>query len=748
VSNNPALEYLDCSSAASYYTTSLTFLNVNNNPAMKHLDCFGNNLTTLDVSASPMLEYLDCSKNRLTFLDVSNNPALKYLDCNSGGVGVWLAALNVSNNPALEYLDCSGHYTLVSLDISKNPALEYLNCGNGRLAALDVSNNPALVTLRCFYSSLTSLNVSNSPALEYLDCSANYQITSLDVSNNPALEYLDCNNGRLTSLDVSTSPALEYLDCSNNYLSSLNANTRPALVTLDCYNNQLATLDVSGDSALVTLNCYNNRFLDVSGLPDTLQYFSGLSQAVTVSVHANSASPGSYLSNAIYDFGTHTITLNSTDADFGSPNGLFITTVLDTPVNFVTDAGAGHRISGTVTFAATSPSSDKDITSFTLAGVAGTIERTSINVTVPHGTDVTSLVPVIAHTGANISPAGAQDFTSPVTYTVTAEDATTKSYTVTVTVLAEPVAQHGGKDRYDTAVKASQKAYPDPSKVDAVVLAYSYNFPDALAASYLAGALDAPILLSDTSDIDDTTVAEIKRLSPSIIYIVGGTGAISANIENALEAYDFTPSVVRLGGAGREETAYEIANAAKEMRGVPSVAFIADAANFPDALSAGSLSAGQGVPILLTATGSLDEWTQRFLEENDISDIIIVGGPGSVSETVATQLRALSHNPAVTRWSGSDRYATSADVLTKAIAKWNLTPAIIGLASGEGFPDALVGGAAVGNRGGLLAITDPDTLSAAAEGVISTYKDGISDVEIFGGTGTIRVADKVQGLLA
>jgi putative cell wall-binding protein len=376
------------------------------------------------------------------------------------------------------------------------------------------------------------------------------------------------------------------------------------------------------------------------------------------------------------------------------------------------------------------------------------ISGTSIDITVPYGTDITSLEPVIVHSGASVSPTGPQNFTSPVTYTVTAEDATTKGYTVTVTVLSEPVTQHEGGDRYDTAVRASQKAYPDPSEADAVILAYSQNFPDALAASYLAGALDAPILLSDTSGMDEVTEAEIKRLSPSTVYIVGGTGSISEGVKDTLEAYDFAPAVVRLGGAGREETAYEIAKAAKEMGSAPTTAFVADAANFPDALSAGSLSAGQGVPILLTATGSLDEWTQRFLEENDISDIIIVGGSGSVSETVATQLRALSHNPTVTRWSGSDRYATSADVLTKAIAKWNLTPTIIGLASGEGFPDALVGGAAVGNRGGLLAITDPDTLSAAAEGVISTYKDGISDVEIFGGTGTIRIADKVQGLLA
>ncbi len=50
------------------------------------------------------------------------------------------------------------------------------------------------------------------------------------------------------------------------------------------------------------------------------------------------------------------------------------------------------------------------------------------------GTSVTSLTPSITHTGASINPAVgvAQNFTSPVTYTVTAADSSTKSYIVTV----------------------------------------------------------------------------------------------------------------------------------------------------------------------------------------------------------------------------------------------------------------------------------------------------------------------------
>jgi len=88
----------------------------------------------------------------------------------------------------------------------------------------------------------------------------------------------------------------------------------------------------------------------------------------------------------------------------------------------------------------TQPGSAKAITAFTFANPAatGAINETAktINVSVPHGTSVTSLTPTITYTGASISPASgaAQNFTNPVNYTVTAEDGSTQTYTVTVTV--------------------------------------------------------------------------------------------------------------------------------------------------------------------------------------------------------------------------------------------------------------------------------------------------------------------------
>ena len=91
--------------------------------------------------------------------------------------------------------------------------------------------------------------------------------------------------------------------------------------------------------------------------------------------------------------------------------------------------------------------SAKAITAFNFAGltpeVVGVVDEgaRTVALTVPFGTDVTTLVPTITHTGANISPNTgiAQNFTAPVTYTVTSADASSQAYVVTVTVAPAPI---------------------------------------------------------------------------------------------------------------------------------------------------------------------------------------------------------------------------------------------------------------------------------------------------------------------
>ncbi len=115
------------------------------------------------------------------------------------------------------------------------------------------------------------------------------------------------------------------------------------------------------------------------------------------------------------------------------------------PVIYTVTAADGSTASYTVTVTV-APSDNKAITAFSFASppATGTIDENAktIAMTVPFGTDVTALVATFTTTGASVkvgstvqvSGTTANNFTSPVIYTVTAADGSTASYTVTVTV--------------------------------------------------------------------------------------------------------------------------------------------------------------------------------------------------------------------------------------------------------------------------------------------------------------------------
>ena len=101
---------------------------------------------------------------------------------------------------------------------------------------------------------------------------------------------------------------------------------------------------------------------------------------------------------------------------------------------------------------------------FAIDGRQAEIDEAAKTVTLvlPNGTALTSLTPTLTlSSGATYTPAGAQDFTSPVTYTITSEDkSATAAYKVTVTA-AE---QSSGLGSF--AVKQGSTAYPVTTRED------------------------------------------------------------------------------------------------------------------------------------------------------------------------------------------------------------------------------------------------------------------------------------------
>lgn len=273
-----------------------------------------------------------------------------------------------------------------------------------------------------------------------------------------------------------------------------------------------------------------------------------------------------------------------------------------------------------------------------------------------------------------------------------------------------------GADRYATAVEVSKEGW---ETAVTVVLARGDHFADALAGVPLAHKLEAPILLTAKDSLPAVTKAEIERLHATKIVILGGTGAISKAVADALATDG--KEVVRIAGANRYDTAALIADEVVEEGAVGTVV-LANGENFADALAAAPYAAANGYPILLTAPKSLPEETELKINELAPNKMIIVGGTAAISQQVMTAVS--TRNPV--RVSGSNRYATAVALANH----FQPESTLFYIASGLDFPDAITGAVLAAKNGTGLLLVDK-SLPVEVKNFIDEF--GVFEAVIFGG---------------
>lgn len=300
------------------------------------------------------------------------------------------------------------------------------------------------------------------------------------------------------------------------------------------------------------------------------------------------------------------------------------------------------------------------------------------------------------------------------------------------------VGRISGADRYATAAALSVSAYP--SGASDVMIATGTDFPDALAGSAAAGRLAMPVLLTMPTQLPGATRAELDRLNPQRIWVLGGTGVISESVRAALVPYASSGEVIRVFGPDRYATAAEISER-WYVQGVPA-AFIAVGTNFADALAGAPAAALRDSPLLLVRTDSIPPATDAELKRLKPQRIYVLGGTGVISTGVAAALDAYTTGP-VTRLAGANRFATA-----EAITRTFWTKANAYVASGVNFPDALAGGAVAG-KDGL-----PMLLSGQSDVTLFTGQEVLRlspwRLTMLGGTGALSsaVATRLQRLVA
>lgn len=295
------------------------------------------------------------------------------------------------------------------------------------------------------------------------------------------------------------------------------------------------------------------------------------------------------------------------------------------------------------------------------------------------------------------------------------------------------VTRLSGSDLYATSSAISAASFAPG--VPVAYVATGLDFPDALAGAALGAEWNGPILLVRLNEIPATTAAELVRLQPQRIVVLGGTGVVSDAVVANLAAYT-GGGVTRLAGLNRYATAATM-SAANFGPGVP-VVYVATGLNFPDALTGASVAGSENGPVLLVSTKGIPDVTAAELSRLQPQRIVVLGGTGVVPDAVLAALGAYTSGP-VTRLAGRDRYATAAAI---SASKFAPGVPVVYVATGLDFPDALSGAAVAGSQDvPILLVTATMIPSATAAELIRLHPGSIV---LLGATTSVSESVRIQ----
>ena len=294
------------------------------------------------------------------------------------------------------------------------------------------------------------------------------------------------------------------------------------------------------------------------------------------------------------------------------------------------------------------------------------------------------------------------------------------------------VSRLAGPDRYGTAA-----AVASASPGMAAFVATGTAHPDAMAVAAVAAIADAPVLLTMPDAVPVVTEEALADLSPSSITVLGGTAAVTAEVEDDLADH---ATVARIAGPDRGATAAAISRTYLTP-GVDTVVVATRGAPH-DALVAGPLAARLGGPLLLVTPDTVPTATAEELDRLDPARILIVGDEAAVGDAVEAALA--DHAAAVDRVAGSGSVATA---IAAAQAAFPDGAGTVHLASADSWVDALAGAAAAARAGSPLLLVGPTLGTAVAE---ELSRLSPARVVIVGGPAAVPTAveDEVAALLA
>ena len=263
---------------------------------------------------------------------------------------------------------------------------------------------------------------------------------------------------------------------------------------------------------------------------------------------------------------------------------------------------------------------------------------------------------------------------------------------------------------------------------------------DALSASGLAGALNAPLLLTTSGTLSNPTRHALNEMRSAYamglaIYVLGGTGSVTPATFNAIAATNPGGTTTRIDGSDRYVLSSNVAKKVDFHSYVdPPAVLVFNAESqgaFYDALSASAISAQQSMPMLAVRKSTVPTSVKNTLAGTFAGKPrYVVSGTGWVSSAVYSAVGASARLAA-----SSDRNQAAGQIANYARRQGWLLYENMGIANK--LPDSLTGGAYMGMNDGILLYTDATSFPSSTNSFVVSNRYGSERGFIFGGTASV-----------
>ncbi|MGO0883489.1 N-acetylmuramoyl-L-alanine amidase [Clostridioides difficile] len=272
-----------------------------------------------------------------------------------------------------------------------------------------------------------------------------------------------------------------------------------------------------------------------------------------------------------------------------------------------------------------------------------------------------------------------------------------------------PITELTGSDRYETAVKISKEGWKNGS--DKVVIINGDVSIDGIISTPLATTYNAPILLVEKNNVPSSVKAELKRLNPKDVIIIGDENSISKTTANQIKSA-VDSNQTRLNGSNRYETSLLIAKEIDKNHDVDKV-YITNGKDGGeiDALTIAAKAGQDKQPIIVADKDSITNLTYEWLKNEDLQSAYFIGGPQMISTNVINKVNDITKdNVANNRVYGVDRHETNANVIKKFYTEDELEAVLV--AKSDVLVDALAAGPLAASLKSPILITPKTYVSA------------------------------------